>query len=314
MAALLVWTWARRDGVFHIIGLEGAGSQWLGPLLPATCAGLTVALALLLADAAVGPITGIVTAVALLLLPGFLPLHRGSLLGPPELTVMILMLGVMVHAPRFSLAYGLVAAVAAVLIAPDALALPLVAALWAAWPGIPGNGRRQRVLLALVPLPLVVLLSRWIGGAWEGTTFRWHGGLDHALRSIGAVVGDQLVPTIGHPAVRFFAIADLSVLLIAVVVVAWRRRAGEAGENSVGRRLYPAAGLLALGAIGGVLLRDLLVPVAPEPGLPQVMPLIALTVIVTTVSFATLWRGWPRWGKLLALVILLGWAQAALRS
>jgi hypothetical protein len=309
-----VWYWARRDGVFFLVGVEGPASFAIGPLLPAISAGLTAALTLLLADAAVGPVTGVVAAVVLLLLPGFLPLHRGSLLGPPELALILLMLTVMVHAPRFSLAYGILAAVAAVFVSADALALPIVAALWALWPKLPGNRRRERVALALLPSLGALAISHWIGGVWRHPVMEWHGGLDRVLRSAGAVVGDQLVPTIGNPALRFFAIADLSVLLVAVIVVAWRRRLVEPAETSVGRRLYPAAGLLAAGSMGGVLLRDLLQSAAPEPGLPQVMPLVVLTVVVGTVSLSTLWRTWPRWGKGIALLIVLGWVQAAFRA
>ncbi len=66
--------------------------------------------------------------------------------------------------------------------------------------------------------------------------------------------------------------------------------------------------------IGAQLLRHLLVADVAGPGIESVLSLVVIAVMVSTVSVAALWRQWPRWGKVLALLLLVGWGQAALRA
>ena len=83
---------------------------------------------LLIADAAAGALAGPIAVVLMVCLPGFIPLHRSSLTGPPLLTITLLMLAAMVHAPRFSLAYGTLGATGGLFVATEGIGLPLAAA------------------------------------------------------------------------------------------------------------------------------------------------------------------------------------------
>lgn len=315
LVVALVWWRARTSGFFFIVGLQGDASANLGPLLPALCAGLSAALTLLIADAAAGAFAGALAAVVLIALPGFMLMHRDSLTGPPLLAITLLMLGAMVHAPRFSLAYGTLGAIGGLFIATDGIGLPLAAAAWALLQRARENGRWQRVALALVPTGVVLLLAHLLGGAWpHHVVFEWRGGLDRGLRAAGAIIGDQMAPTIAHPALRFLVIADLALIIVAVIAVGWRQAGRAAAESSVFRSVYPVAGLLATALAIGLAGRTLLVQGAPEPDLAAVMPLVALTAVILVVSVAGLWPRLPRWGKLAAVVLFVGWMQAAVRG
>jgi hypothetical protein len=261
-------------------------------------------------------VAGLAAVVVIAALPGFFILHRTSLNGPPLTAMVLLMLAVMVHAPRFSIAYGSIAAVAAVMIAPEALGLPLAALIWAlmqpwrsGWPGW------RRALLAVAPVAVLVLLTGLVGHAWHGAgPVAWAGGLDRGLRAAGHLIGDHLAPTIDSQALRWFAIADLTLIAIAVVVVAWRRVQHSYSPGTPLRRLYPAVAVLWLGMGCGLVIRQLFMPKATEPGLVAIFPLIAISVVVLTVSVAVLWRHWHRWAKFAAILIIMGWLQAAIRA
>lgn len=298
------------------MGVEGPWSDALGPLLPALCAGLSAAFALSIVDAAAGPVAGIAAALVVVLLPGFVPLHRSSLVGPPLLSLTLATLLLMVQAPRFSLAYGTLAALAAIEVAPAGLGLPIAAAAWAFLSAARSpRSPVRRVVFALLPLGLVLLLSHWIGSSWpEGASIAWRGGLDRAFQSAGTIIGNQLTPGIHGQTLRWLAIADISLILLAVVVVAWRRVARAHLPTSSLRRLYPAAGLLALCYAMGLVAHALLVRGAAENDLASVLPLVAVGSLVAVASVGVLWRRWHRAGKVLALILILGWMQAALRG
>lgn len=312
----MVWWRAPADGTFFIVGLDGQWSHALGPLLPALCAGLSAAFALSIVDAAAGPVAGIAAAFVLVVLPGFVPLHRASLIGPPLLTLTLATLLVMLQAPRFSLAYGTLAAVAAVDVAPAGIGLPVAAVAWALVSGAKSSRHpSRRVALAAVPLLVLVVLSRWTGDGWAASgALVWRGGLDRAFHAAGTIVGDQLTPGIHSPTLRWFAIADISLVLLAVVVVAWHRVVRAWPDGTLLRRLYPAAGILALAYAAGLVGRTLLLTSAAEPDLSAVFPLVVVGALVITVSIGVLWSRWPRVGKLVALVLMLGWVQAAIRE
>jgi hypothetical protein len=313
LVAALIWWRARSRGFFFVVGLEGATSANLGPLLPAFCAGLSAAVILLIADAAAGAVAGAIAVLLMVCLPGFVPLHLDSLTGPPLLTVTLLMVGAMVHAPRFSLAYGTLGAVGGLFVATEGIGLPLAAGSWALLQRV--RGRWQRVALALAPTAVILFLAHLFGGAWpHGVVYQWRGGLDRGLRAAGTIIGNQMAPTITNPALRFLVIADLALIIVAVVVVGWRRTGQPADENSPARRVYPVAGLLALALAIGLAGRTLLVQAASEPDLPAVMPLVVLTALVLVISIIGLWRHWPQWGKGVAVVLVLGWLQAAVRA
>lgn len=315
MAALLVWWRAYTDGSFVVLGVSEPLTSLLGPLLPALSAGLTVAMALSLVDAAAGTMAGVIAAIVVVLLPDFLTLHRASLLGPPFTAITVLMVGVMLHAPRFSIAYGSLAATAAVFVSPAAAGLVLVAMVWAAL--VEGRCRRrgERVLLALAPVALLLVASHWLGSAWEpGLRLGWHGSLDVGLRAAGHIIAAQLAPTVTEPAVRWVAIADLTLLAIGVIVLAWRRMAASPTAPTAVGRLLPAVLLTGAGLVVGQTVCWLILPARPIPSLDEVFVLAVLGAIATVTAVAALWRRWPRWVQVVAGVIILGWVQAALRS
>lgn len=296
--------------------MEGAWSDSLGPLLPAICAGLTAALTLSLVDAAAGPVAGIAAAVVVVILPGFVPLHSASLTGPPLLTLTLATLAVMLHAPRFSLAYGTIAAVVAVYVAPAGIGLPVAAVAWALLSGSSTSRYPvRRVAFALVPLLLLAALSHWTGNGWPVPgSIVWRGGLDRGFRAAGSIIGDQLTPGIHSATLRWFAIADISLILLAVVVVAWRREARTRPDGALLRRLYPAAGVLTFFYALGLAAHTLLLTGAAVPDLAAVFPLVVVGMLVGVVSVGVLWHWWHLAGKLLAMLLILGWAQAALRG
>lgn len=316
LAALVVWWVARTDGFFVLLGVAEPAASQLGPLLTAISAGLTAAMALSLVDAAAGTFAGIAAALVVLLLPGFLVLHRTSLTGPPLTAITLMMLGVMLHAPRFSIAYGALAATAVVFVAPSGLGLVLAAIGWAAVvrPGR-GRGTPQRLLLTLAPLLVAIILVRWLGSAWtDPLQLGWRGGLDDGLRAAGRIIGDQMAPTLTTPAIRWFAIADLSLLLLGVAVVAWRRMAARPAADAPEARFLPATLVLALGLGAGLAMRWMFLPDSPAPDLATVFPIAVLGALAAVASVAVMWPRWPRWGKAIAVVIALGWVQAALRG
>jgi hypothetical protein len=297
------------------VGLQGDASANLGPLLPALCAGFSAALVLLIADAAAGTFAGLLAAVTLVALPGFLPVHHDSLTGPPLLTITLLMLAAMMHAPRFSIAYGTLGAVGGLLIATDGVGLPLAAGAWALLQRVRETGGKRRVALALAPTIAVLLLVHFVGGAWpQQVAFAWRGGLDRGLRATGTIIGNQMAPTITAAALRFLVIADLALVIGAVVVVGWRRVGRPAPDGSAVRAVYPAAGLLVTALAIGLAGRTLLVQGTEEPDLAAVFPLVALTLLVLVISIGGLWTRLPRWGKVVTTVLVVGWLQAAVRG
>ena len=316
VVAALVWWFAHQDGRFFIAGMAAPASELLGPLLPAASAGLVAALVFSVVDAGAGAWAAGVAVVMFLALPGFLPLHRHSLSGPPLEAGVMLTLAVMLYAPRFSVAYGTLAAITAVFVSPSGAGLPLAAIAWAVMTRRAGGSRAwRRILLSLSPLLLAILLGRWFGNAWSGQlVVGWRGHLDDGLRAAGTIIGDQLAPTLTNPALRWFAIADLTLVLVAITVVAWRRVRRLQAFDAISARFHPALAVTAAGLALGLALRWLLVPQSPPLDLDAVFPLVVLALVASVGSVGMLWRQWPRWGKLICGLVLLGWLQAAMRA
>jgi hypothetical protein len=316
VVAALVWWFAHQDGTFFIAGISPPASEWLGPILPAVSAGLVAALVFSVVDAGSGAWAASVAVLMLLALPGFLPLHRISLNGPPLEVGVMLTLAVMLYAPRFSIAYGAIAAATAVFVSPAGVGLPLAAVTWAVMTRR-GVGRAwRRILVTLTPLLLAVLLGLRVGTAWphDELVLGWRGHLDDGLRAAGTVIGDQLAPTLTNPAVRWFAIADLTLVLVAVIVMAWRRVRRLGAFDAITARFHPAVAVTAAGLAVGLALRWLLLPGSAPIDLDAVFPLAVLGLVASAGSVGQLWPRWPRWGKLLCCLVLLGWLQAALRA
>ncbi len=303
---------ARRDGFFWIDGLEGPASEALGPLLPAICAGITIALTLVMVDVVGGPVVGVLAAFAVLILPDFIPLHRTSLLGPPLVATTVTMLAVMLAAPRFSLAYGAIAAFGAVFVSPAGVGLVLAAFLWS-WMQPPnGRGRLWRAGLALFPLLVAVAVGLFVQSAWPAEIMlERHAGLDAVLRATGAVLGEQLVPTITLPVLRWLMVADTTLILLALVVMGWQAARLRVRQERL-LRFYPAVGVLAASYLVGMFVHSMVVAGAPLPGTSAVLPIATLATITVAVSVGALWRDWRSYGKGIAVVLLGGWMMAAL--
>ncbi len=281
-------------------------------MLPAICAGLTIAMVLVMVDLVSGPLLGVIAALGVLLLPDFLPLHRTSLLGPPLLVTTIAMLAVMLAAPRFSLAYGAVAAVGAIWVAPDGLGLIAAAVGWALLQSPNGSGRTQRAWLALLPTAVALLLTPLVGSAWSAPfQFGMSNRLDDVLGAIGGVLGGQLVPAIHSPTLRWFVVADATLVILAVVVIGWRRaRAPDGPERP--RHFFPALALLMGCVAAGMMAHAMLVAGAPLPGVEEALVIAVLATLAVAVAVSVLWARWPWWGKGIASLLLAGWMGAAL--
>ena len=108
-----------------------------------------------------------------------------------------------------------------------------------------------------MPLLAALALAHVVGDAWpDNATLAWRGHLDEGLRAAGRVVGDQLAPTLTNPALRFFAIADITLILGALAIVAWRRIRRLEAFHAINARFHPALAVTAIGlclglAIGG---------------------------------------------------------------
>lgn len=300
------------------VGREGGALSAPAPAvaLAAIAAGLSIAIVLTLIESVTSSLASVVAGAMVMALPAFLPVHHAGLTPALVLLLTLVLLVAMVHAPRWSLAHGTLGGAAVVFVAPAAIGLPIAAIAWAAMPHqANGTGRQTRILLALVPVLVMVVIGQVVGNAWPADGgLGWHGGLDRSIAAAGTIVGDQLAPGISSPALRFFTIADLSLVLIAVIVMAWRRQVKVTTTDAPLRRWYRAAGTLAA-AIGiGLATRHLLVRDTPAPDVVAILPLAVLGLLATVVSVASYWRSWPRWGKAVAAVIILGWLQAAVRG
>jgi hypothetical protein len=310
-AGAIVWLLARQESQFSIVGMDGPASSALGSLLPAVSAGLTIAMSLVIVDVVGGPVVAVLAAICVLLLPDFLPLHRSSLIGPPLLATTIGMLAVMLAAPRFSLAYGAVAAVGVVWVSPQAIGLVPAAVAWALLQPNGQRGRVPRAALSLLPLGIAVLLTTLVGSAWPAPVhFGWRGGLDAALGAIGHVLAAQQVPAITSPSLRWVMVADTTLILLALTVMAWRG-ASAASTPDRPRRFYPAVCVLATSVSVGLLAHAMLLPAAPLPSIETAMSLAVLATLTIAVSVSVLWPRWRWWGKGVAVVLLAGWLGAA---
>jgi hypothetical protein len=310
-AGAIVWLLARQDSHLSIVGLEGPASSALGPLLPALSAGLTIAMTLVIVDVVGGPVVAVLAALCVLLLPDFLAVHRASLIGPPLLATTIGMLAVMLAAPRFSLAYGAVAAIGAVWVSPQAVGLVPAAVAWALMQPNGKRGRLPRAALALLPLALAILLTLAVGSAWPSPIhLGWRGGLDTVLRAIGHVLGTQQVPAITSPALRWVMVADTTLILLALGVMGWRRAVATAAPDRP-RRFYPAVVVLAMALSVGLVAHAMLLPDAPLPNIETAISLAVLATLATAVSVSVLWPRWPWWGKAIAALLLAGWIGGA---
>ena len=315
VVAALVWWLAHRHDLFFVVGLENPASSALGPVLTAICAGATVALVMSLAEAAAGATAGVIALIAVVLLPAFLPLHHSSLVGPPLLALTAFTLGAMLHAPRFSFAYGGAAACVALFVSPAGLGLPLAAGAWA-YLHAQRRGRRRwrRVALALLPVLVGLIVMRWSGSdAWSGPVhISWRGGLDHALRAAGRVIGDQLAPGLPDGALRWFVIADGALIVLAVVAVAWRRTAAPMPPNALPRRFYEASAVLVAAYVVGLAARTMLIVGAPDPDAAAVLPIAVVGTLVVVVSCVRLWPHWSRLARVMSLVLGTFWLGAAI--
>jgi hypothetical protein len=299
------------------VGFEG-GAQGASAVqvTAAVAAGLSIAIVLTLVESVASSFAAAVAGAMVMALPAFVPVHHVGLAPAGLLLLTLVMLVAMVHAPRWSLAHGTLGGAAAVFVAPAAIGLPIAAIAWAAMPHqANGTGRQTRILLALVPVLLMVVLGKVVGNAWPADGgLGWHGGLDRSIAAAGTIIGDQLAPGISSPAVRFFTIADLSLVLVAVVVMAWRRQVRMVPPDAPVRRWYRAAGTMGIAITVGLATRHLLVRDTPAPDQVAILPLAVLGLLATVVSISGFWRSWPRWAKVLTSVILLGWLQAAVRG
>ncbi len=311
MAAL---TWWRADlgGYFVLLGLPEPWSEWLGPLLPALSAGLSAMLVFSLADIAVGRWTGVLAVLAMLALPVFLPVHVRSLVGPPLLVIVLLQLAVMLHAPRFSIAYGGLAAVAAVAVSSAALGLPVAATIWAVLKGgrngDAGPRSPQRAVLALATLAVVTLLAHWTGAVWLPEEPRVRPGwLGDGLMLGGMTLLGQLVP--GHPMQGPWLVLAVGagLALLGVGVAAWRQVAAQAPGESLRRDLYPAAGLLLLSLAVGLVLRLLWSGGGALPDAAALLPLVAIAMLLTVVSISLFWRDWSPLVRGSVMAAVAGW-------
>jgi len=285
-------------------------------VMAAVAAGLSIAIILTLVESVASSFAGVVAGAIVLALPAFIPVHHAGLVPAALLLLTLVMLVAMVHAPRWSLVHGTLGGAAAVFVAPAAIGLPIAAIAWAAMPHqANGTGRQTRVLLALVPVLVMVIAGQVMGNAWPADGgLGWHGGLDRSIAAAGTIVGDQLAPGIASPAIRFFTIADLSLVLLAVIVIAWRRQVQALPPDAPVRRWYRGAGTLAAAIAIGLATRHLLVQGTPAPDQVAMLPLAVLGVLAIVVSVVSGWRTWPRWAKGLTAVILIGWLQAAVRG
>lgn len=300
------------------VGRQGGGvtSPTIPTLLPALAAGLSIAVILTLIESVAASLAAVAAGAMVMALPAFLPVHHAGLMPAALLLLTLVMLVAMVHAPRWSLAHGTLGGAAAVFVAPAAIGLPIAAIAWAAMPHqANGTGRQARVLLALLPVLALVIAGQLFGNAWPPDGgLGWHGGLDRSIAAAGTIIGDQLAPGISAPAVRFFTIADLSLLLLAVIMMAWRRQVRLLPADAPLRRWYRAAGTLAAAVALGLATRHLLVQGTPLPDAVAILPLAVLGLLAAVVSVASYWRSWPRWAQGIAIVIMVGWLQAAVRG
>ncbi len=315
VTAALVWWIARRSDVFYVIGLDGPASAVVGPLLPAIAAGVTGALVLSLLEAGAGRLAGVVGALAVVLLPAFVDVHRESVRGPPLLALMLFMIAVMVHAPRFSFAYGGLAAVMAVFISPAAIGLPVAAAIWTVIHAQRRGRRRwRRMGLALAPLAVAFAVLPWVGtDAWPpGVSLGWRGHVDGALGAIGRVLGDHLAPGVRVGGLRWLIVADMTLIVLALLAVTWRRVVRPMPTVRTARQLFEALGITTACHAAGMIARSLLVRGAPNPALAEVFPLVVILTVMVVLGMSLSWPGWSRAGKLLSLALALGWAGASL--
>lgn len=315
VTAALVWWLARRSDVFYVIGLDGPASSLVGPLLPALAAGATGALVLSLLEAAAGRLAGVVGAVAVVLLPAFVDVHRESVRGPPLLALVLFMIAVMVHAPRFSFAYGGLAAVMAVFVLPAAAGLPVAAAIWTVLHAQRRGRRRwRRMALALAPLAVAIAVVPWVGTeAWPpDVSLGWRGHIDGALGGIGRVLGDHLAPGVSAGGLRWLIVADMTLIVAALLVVVWQRAIRPMPPTRTARRLFEALGVTAACLAAGMIAGSLLVRGAPDPAVADVFPLVVILSVMVVLGMSLSWAGWSRAGKLLSLALALGWAGASL--
>ncbi len=315
VVAALTWWIARGSDVFYVIGLDGPASALAGPLLPALAAGATGALVLSLLEAGAGRLAGLTGVVVVLLLPAFVDIHRESVRGPPLLALMLFMVAVMVHAPRFSFAYGGLAAVMAVFVSPAAIGLPVAAASWSLLQAQRRGRRRwRRVALGLAPLMVALALVPWVGtDAWPaGVSLGWRGHLDGVLGAVGRVLGDHLAPGVGPGGFRWLIVADVTLIVLALFAVTWRRTIDPMPPTRTARQLFEALAITAACHAGGMIAGSLLIRGAPDPDVAGIFPLVAVLAVMVVLAMALSWSGWSRAGKLVSLALVLGWAGASI--
>lgn len=267
---------------------------------------------LLIADAAAGPVAGIAAALALVLTPGFVTMHRESLEGPPLLAITLLIVAVMLHAPRFSVAYGTLSAVGGVFVATEGIGLPLAAAVWALLQPSRENGRALRTLLAVIPSAVVLWLAHLLGGAWpRGIVYGWRTDLTRVSREAGRILSGMLAPVPAHASGHLFVAAVVATLFVVGIMVGWRRAALGGDAHAAARMLYGIGVTLGIALGIGLLGRAVLVQHVADPNLAAMMPIASLCVLLVVVTFGTLWSLWPRWGRVVGSMIAAAWSVAA---
>lgn len=316
LTVALIWWQAAVSAIFYISGLKDPWSDWLGPLLPSLCGGFSVLLILRIADNAIGYFCGLAAGLVVLLMPTFLPVHAGSLLGPPLLVIFLLQFAVMLQSPRFSIAYGTVAAVAAVTVSSAAIGLPVAAAIWPllASAGRPaGEHSPRRSFLALIPLLLILALAWLTGVEWTPEKPAISPGwMARGLLSGLALTGDLLAPGVQQPILRLTMIVSISLLLCWSTVRAWLEVGRTANPGSVLHRIYPAGVLLAVCYVGGLVQRLMWSGGGALPDQAALLPLAALAVLIFSLNVAAIWPRGSRASRAFLLIPAVGWILAML--
>jgi hypothetical protein len=111
---------------------------------------------------------------------------------------------------------------------------------------------------------------------------------------------------------RWLIVADMTLIVLALFAVAWRRTIRPMPVARTARQLFEALGITAACYAAGMVARSLLVRGAPDPALAEVFPLVVILTVMVVVGMSVSWPGWSRAGKLLSLALALGWAGASL--
>ncbi len=168
--------------------------------------------------------------------------------------------------------------------------------------------------LALAPLVVAIAVLPWVGTeAWpSGVSLGWRGHIDGALGAIGRVLGDHLAPGVSAGGLRWLIVADMTLIVLALLGITWRRTIRPMPTTRTARQLFEALGITAACHAAGMMAKSLLVRGAPDPVVAEVFPLVVILTVMVVLGLSLSWSGWSRAGKLLSLALALGWASASL--